>query len=132
MLLLTDPRFSPQVRHALPLMSRNMLSPAPVTQLVIRSQTEQFSDHCSSASPKQTYRETMHGVCSFMGWSQVLEFDSASSSLDDNPFAGSRIPNTSKVSVKVPVDEWLCRKFEKLTLYTSLYRKDTLHALQKQ
>ena len=51
-----------------------------------------------------------------MGCSQVPEFDSASSSLDDNPFAGSRTPHTGKVSVKVPVDEWLCRKFKKLDL----------------
>ena len=44
------------------------------------------------------------------------EFDSASSSQDDNPFTGSRSSQTGKVSVKVPVDEWLCRKFEKLNI----------------
>ena len=31
----------------------------------------------------------------------------------DNPFAGSRV-KTTPVSVKLPVDEWLCRKLEKL------------------
>ena len=67
-------------------------------------------------SAEQMYRETMHGVQSFMGWCQVLEFDSESSSLDDNPFVGSQTQHTSKVSVKAPVDEWLCRKFEKLNL----------------
>ena len=44
------------------------------------------------------------------------EFDSASLSQDDNPFTGSRSSQTGKVSVKVPVDEWLCRKFEKLNI----------------
>ena len=48
-----------------------------------------------------------------MGWKQVPEFDSSSSFLDDNPFAGTRSQPTSKVSVKVLVDEWLCQKMEK-------------------
>ena len=47
---------------------------------------------------------------SFIGWKQVPEFDS--SSLDDNPFAGTRSQNTSKV----PVEEWLCRKMEMLNV----------------
>ena len=51
-----------------------------------------------------------------MAWNDIPEFDSASSSQDDNPFTGSRASQTEKVSVKVPVDEWLCRKFEKLNL----------------
>ena len=51
-----------------------------------------------------------------MGWTRVLEFDSASSILDGNPFAGTRISHTGKVSVIVPVHDWLCRKFEKLNL----------------
>ena len=36
--------------------------------------------------------------------------------MDDNPFAGSRVKTTGKVSVRLPVDEWLCRKMEKLNL----------------
>ena len=55
----------------------------------------------------------------FMGWHQIPDFDSASSSLDDNLFAGSRVKPTAKVSVKLPIDEWLCRKFEKLNLTLS-------------
>ena len=51
-----------------------------------------------------------------MGWNQVPECDSASSSQKDNPFAGTRSQQTGKVSVKVPVDDWLCRKFEKLNV----------------
>ena len=55
----------------------------------------------------------MRGVRSFMGWHKVPEFESVSSS-DDNPFAGSRVQPTGKVSVKLPVDDWLCKKMEKL------------------
>ena len=66
-------------------------------------------------SEEANYRETIIGVRSFMGWHQLPDFDSASSSLYDNPFAGSRVEPTSKVS-KLPVDEWLCRKFERLNL----------------
>ena len=79
-------------------------------------------------SAEQTYRETLRGVRSFMAWNDtyretlrgVRSFmawnDSSSSSQDDNPFAGSQTSHTGKVSVKVPVDDWLCRKFEKLNL----------------
>ena len=51
-----------------------------------------------------------------MGCHQIPDFDSASSSLDDNPFAGSRVEPTSKVSIKLLVDEWLCRKFKRMNL----------------
>ena len=67
-------------------------------------------------SEEANYRETIRGVRSFMGWHQIPDFYSASSSLDDNPFAGSRVKPTSKVSVKLPVDEWLCQKFERLNV----------------
>ena len=67
-------------------------------------------------SAEQTYRETLRGVRSFMAWNGIPEFDSSSSSQDDNPFAGSQTSHTGKMSVKVPVDDWLCRKFEKLNL----------------
>ena len=51
-----------------------------------------------------------------MGWNQVPEFDSSSSAQDDNPFAGTKSQQPGKVSVNVPVDDWLCRKFEKLNI----------------
>ena len=67
-------------------------------------------------SEEANYRETIRAVRSFIGWHQISDFNSASSSLDDNPFAGSRAKPTGKVSVKFPVDEWLCRKFERLNV----------------
>ena len=66
-------------------------------------------------SEESTYRETIRGVRSFMGWHQIPEFNGVSSA-DDNPFAGSQVQPTGKVSVKLPVDDWLCRKMEKLNL----------------
>ena len=71
-------------------------------------------------SEEANYRETIRGVRSFKGWHQIPDFDSASSSLDDNPFASSRVKPTGKVSVKLPVDEWLCRKFERLNLTVAI------------
>ena len=67
-------------------------------------------------SEEANYKQTIRGVRSFMGWHQIPDFDSVSSSLNDNPFAGSRTKPTSKVSVKLPVDEWLCQKFERLNV----------------
>ena len=73
---------------------------------------DEFLDGDQELSAEQSYRETLHGVRSFIAWNEIPEFDSASSSQDDNPFTGTRSSQTGKVSVKVPVDDWLCRKFE--------------------
>ena len=67
-------------------------------------------------SEDANYRETIRGVRSFMGWHQIPDYDSTSSSLDDNPFAGTRAKPTGKVTDKLPVDEWLCRKFKRLNV----------------
>ena len=60
-------------------------------------------------SEEQTYREIIKGVKSFIGWTQVPEFKCSTRSLDDNPFACTRTQSTSKVSVKLLTDEWLCK-----------------------
>ena len=51
---------------------------------------ELLQDVDQELSEKQTYRETIWGVRSFMGWKQVPKFDSFSSSLVNNPFAGDK------------------------------------------
>ena len=66
-------------------------------------------------SEESSYRETVRGVRFFMGWHQIPEFNSVSSA-DDNLFAGSQVQPTGKVSVKLLVDDWLCRTMEKLKL----------------
>ena len=77
---------------------------------------EELLEGDQELSAEQSFRETLWGVRSFMAWNDIPEFDCASSSQDDNPFTGSRSSQTGKVSVKVPVNEWLCKKFEKLTI----------------
>ena len=74
---------------------------------------EEILDVDQELSAEQTYRETIRDVRSFMGWNQVPEFDSDSSTQEDNPFAGTRPQQPGKVSVK---DDWLCREFEKLNV----------------
>ena len=50
-------------------------------------------------SEDATYRETISGVRSFMGWHDIPEFDRVSSS-NNNPFASFRVQPTRKVYVK--------------------------------
>ena len=73
-------------------------------------------DPDSEPTEEANYRETMRGVRSFMNWHKVPEFETVSSTADDNPFAGARVRPTGKVSVKLPVDDWLCRKMSSLNL----------------
>ena len=73
-------------------------------------------DPDSEPTEEANYRETMRGVRSFMNWHKVPEFETVSSTADDNPFAGARVQPTGKVSVKLPVDDWLCRKISSLNL----------------
>ena len=49
-------------------------------------------DH--TLSEDQTYRETLRGIRSYMGWTHIPDMDSATSTGDDNPFAG---PNPSQL-----------------------------------
>ena len=72
-------------------------------------------DPDSEPTEEANYRETMRGVRSFMNWHKVPEFETVSSTADDNPFAGARVRPTGKVSVKLPVDDWLCRKMSSHT-----------------
>ena len=50
----------------------------------VSTQDRQLSD-------EQNYRETVRGFWLFMGWHQVLDFESASSARDDNPFVRSQV-----------------------------------------
>ena len=51
-----------------------------------------------------------------MNWHRVPEFETVSTTADDNPFDGARAQPNGKFSVKLPVDEWLCRKMSSLNL----------------
>ena len=74
------------------------------------------TDPDQTLSEEQNYRETMRGIRSFMGWTHIPDMDSAAATSDDNPFAGPKAQLMGKVSVKMPTDEWLCRKMGKLNL----------------
>ena len=91
-------------------------SPAVISDQEVLSDRDRPKDDelDQEISEEANYRETMRGVCSFMIWHQIPDFDSSSSSLDDNPFAGSRTQTSRKVSIKLLADDWLCRKLEKL------------------
>ena len=58
----------------------------------------------------------MRGIQSYMGWTHVPDIDSGTKTSDDNPFAGPKLQTPGKVSVNLPMDEWLCNKFSKLNL----------------
>ena len=75
-----------------------------------------FADPDQSLSEEQSYRETMRGIWSYMGWTHVPDIDSGAKTSDDNPFAGPKLQTPGKVSVNLPTDEWLCNKLSKLNL----------------
>ena len=89
--------------------------PASPTSVNVQGELPEDSTD-QDLSEDANYRETIREVRSFMGWHQIPDYNSTSSSLDDNPFASSQAKPTGKVSVKLPADEWLCRKFEKLNV----------------
>ena len=75
-----------------------------------------LGDPDQSLSEEQSYRETMRGIRSYMGWTHVPDVDTGAKTSDDNPFAGPKLQAAGKVSVNLPTDEWLCNKLSKLNL----------------
>ena len=73
-----------------------------------------LSDHDQSLSEEQSYRETMRGIRSYMGWNHIPDVDSSATTSGDNPFAGPKLHTPGKVSVNLPTDEWLCKKISLL------------------
>ena len=76
-------------------------------------------DQDQPVSEEQTYRDTMQGIRSYMGWTHIPEVDSSATTAEDNPFAGPKTVTPGKVSVKMPTEEWLCKKLSKLNLSLS-------------
>ena len=50
-------------------------------------------------SAEQTYRETMGGIRSYMGWTNIPDVDSSNTASDDNPSSAPKAPVPGKVSV---------------------------------
>ena len=53
----------------------------------------------------------MRGVRSNMGWIHIPDIDTHTSRAEDNPFAAAKQKPVGKVSVTLPTDDWLCRKW---------------------
>ena len=66
-------------------------------------------------SDDQTYRETVRGVRCYMKWDQVPDFE-ASVVTENNPFAAPRERPVGKVSIALPIDDWLCKKLDRINL----------------
>ena len=98
--------------------TQSQLSDTPPVELFVEEgdlSDDQEFDQELPTSEEQTYRETMRGIRSFMGWSHIPDMDSSNPS-DDNPFAGPKAPAPSKISVQMPTEDWLCQKLAKLNL----------------
>ena len=54
---------------------------------------------------EQTYRETVRGIRSYMGWSDIPDIDSTNTASDDNPFSGPKAATPDKVSVQMPTED---------------------------
>ena len=78
-------------------------------------QDHPVTDPDQPVSEEQNYRYYA-GYPTFMGWSHIPEMDSTASTSDDNPFGGPKTVTPGKVSVKMPTEDWLCRKLAKLNL----------------
>ena len=76
-------------------------------------------DQDQPVSEEQNYRDTMQGICSYMGWTHIPEVDSSTTTAEDNPFASPKAITPGKVSIKMPTEEWLCKKLSKLNLTLS-------------
>ena len=75
-----------------------------------------LTDQDQSLSEEQTYRETMRGIQSYMGWTHIPDMDTSTNNADDNPFTGQKVQTPGKVSVQMPSDDWLCKKLSKLNI----------------
>ena len=74
------------------------------------------ADPDQTISEDQTYRETLRGIRSYMGWTHIPDTESTVATGDKNPFAGPKSQPGSKVSVHLLTDEWLCNKMAKLNV----------------
>ena len=98
-------------------------------ELVTGSDTELPPDQDNIQTEDQSYRETVRGVRSYMGWDFIPDLESSASSSSDNPWAGGRPQPMGKVSVAFPAEEWLCKKFEDLNRTTlSGYHSKSMEA----
>ena len=79
-------------------------------ELVTGSDTELPLDQDNIQTEDQSYRETVRGVRSYMGWDFISDLESSAASSSDNPWAGGRPQPVGKVSAAFSAEKWLCKK----------------------
>ena len=60
-----------------------------------------FTDPDQSLSEEQSYRETMRGILSYMGWTHIPDVNSGTKMSDDNPFAGPKLHPAKFLSISL-------------------------------
>ena len=68
-------------------------------------------------SEDQSYRETVHGIRSYMKWSFILDHEYVCPSRQDNPWMGKRSQPSGKVSVAMPAADWFSFNIEQMNLH---------------
>ena len=65
-----------------------------------------------------SYQETVRSKRPYMGWNFILdiELEYADSDKSNNPWRGNHPRTSFKISLGMPVDDWLFQKLERLNL----------------
>ena len=66
------------------------------------------TDPVQTLSEDQTYRETLWGIRSYMGWTHIPDIESTTATGDDNPFAGPKSQPAGKVSGRRIIEGPVC------------------------
>ena len=108
-----------QISHSLPV-SASPVAPEPTEESELSELDDQpevdTGDSERAISEHQNYRETLRGVCTFMGWTPIPDLEYSPASRTDNPWVGHRAHPVGKVSVLLPPKGWLCKKLGNLNL----------------
>ena len=78
-------------------------------ELITSSDTKLPLDQENIQTEDQSYRDTVRGVRSYMGWNFIPDLESSAASSSDNPWAGSRPQPVDNFFVAFPAEEWLCK-----------------------
>ena len=85
-------------------------------EVLDQDQDTTTADLDQALSGEQTYREILRGIRSFMDWRNIPDIDISASIAGGNPFTRPKVQPVGKVLVNKRVDDWLCKKMDKLTV----------------
>ena len=115
----------PSVEHpltdALPVSSDEPLFGAHISPDGLDSEDGELSESDTDKPDKNeemSYREMVRSIRAFMGFNFIPDFELEYSDLDksNDPWCGKNPKTSSKVSVAMPADDWLCQKLERINL----------------